>query len=74
MSRLHKDILNGTQTVFSYLPCDFEDYGVPNSFSFRNGKYIMPGSLALAPPISQGLAFILGNLPSLLGILRFADE
>ncbi len=35
----------------SYLPCDFEDSGVPKRSSFRNGKYIrlIPGDPSSLP-------------------------
>ena len=40
------------QNINLKLPSDFEDSGVPNSSSFRIGKYVIPGDPFIAPPLT----------------------
>ena len=58
--RTHKKWPGSKEVNKLQLPCDFEDSWLPNSSSFRIGKYIIPGDAPLIAPPRTRRDFVKG--------------
>ena len=58
--RTHKKWPGSKEVNKLQLPCDFEDSWLPNSSSFRIGKYIIPGDAPLIAPPRPRRVFVKG--------------